>query len=161
MIMRNMKNLRTLTIRAFRREEEHLVSFQFLLKNDIIRKYNFCYEDSEIMNALFDEQECSLVQMPPKLMSQLLDHIHRSPEILVTAQPNRFTVRSQHKPAMLKEVDLQKSVMTTGLTMGVSEFQEYQYQSARDTESIIFVVKEVSGQTFPISTTIIIKCCLY
>lgn len=119
------------------------MSFQFLLNNDIVRKHNFCYEDSEIMNALFDEEECSSVQMPPKLMSQLLDHIHRSPEILVTVLPNRFTVRSQHKPEMLLEADLQKSVMSTGLTISVSEFQKYQYQSLRGSEAMIFVVKEV------------------
>lgn len=123
---------------------EHDLTFEFLLHNGIIRRFQFIYMDCEIVNPIFQEDECSFVQVKPKIMIQLLEHLHRSPEIIVTASPMAFSVHSYHaldNSLILKQSA--KEVMNTGLTIQIAEFDAYDFHSPQGVEEFIFCVKEV------------------
>jgi hypothetical protein len=149
MVMKNLKTVKFLTITASIRGVEHRLTLQFQSFNGIIRAYHFCYEDCEILNAVCDETHCSFVQMRPKLMGQLLDYVHKSPEIVLIAKVNQFSVRSYQAPETLFQKELlskAKSVINTGLSINISEFDVYEYQDEEAVEvAMIFCLKEVSS----------------
>lgn len=153
MILKNLKRLQCVIVAGLQTGSEYSLSFQLHLLNGVIRAYHFCYEDCEILNAVCDESDCSHIQLRPKVMGQLLDYIHRSPEILVIAKVNDFSVRSFHQgsdPLLSAAIpssgplnERHNRVINTGLSMQVSEFDVYDYRSEEDTESLVFCMKEV------------------
>jgi hypothetical protein len=139
---------------------EHDLTFEFLLQNGIIRRFQFIYMDCQIVNPIFQEEDCSFVQMKPKIMIHLLEHIHKSPEIIITATPTTFTVHSYHPidvNSLLKPT--LKDVMTTGLTIQIAEFDAYDYNSQSIQEEFIFCVKEVNSILYILSTILSLPLC--
>lgn len=155
MVLKNLKSVSHIVMAGVRCQAEFNITFQLHLKNSVIRSYYFCYEDCEIVNAVCDEAECSLIQMRPRVMAQLLDYIHRSPEILMIAKPGEFSVRSYHQTNEFNAPSLQRSqptlvnklnsVVSTGLSLSISELEIYDYRSAEDNEAIVFCMKEVDS----------------
>jgi hypothetical protein len=155
MVLKNLKSVSHIVMAGVRCQAEFNITFQLHLKNSVIRSYYFCYEDCEIVNAVCDEAECSLIQMRPRVMGQLLDYIHRSPEILMIAKPGEFSVRSYHQANEFHAPSLQRSqptlvnklnsVVSTGLSLSISELEIYDYRSAEDSEAIVFCMKEVDS----------------
>jgi hypothetical protein len=88
-------------------------------------------------------------------MSQLLEYIHRSPELLMITKPNEFSVRSYHQINEFYSQTLHKlqpsaevkrnSVVSTGLCVNISEFEIYDYRSQADSEALVFCVKEMAS----------------
>jgi hypothetical protein len=142
MIFRSLKGIRQLKIHAGVVDEaDHELVFEFELANKITRTYRFRYLDCEVMSAVFHEENCSVVRAKPKLFAQLLAHIHQSPEVLIDAGADSFTVRSFHKADA--QLDGQNRFMSTGLSVNLSEFEQYEYMSRRTSEELIFCVREV------------------
>ena len=134
---------------------EHELVFELVLQNDIVRTYRFRYFDCEVMSAVFHEENCSYVRAKPKLFATLLNHIHHSPEVLMVAGGDFFSVRSFHKSDALHssaganmgggEGGTNARFMHTGLSVNIQEFDQYEYLSAdTQSEELIFCVKEVS-----------------
>lgn len=155
MILKNLKNVNHIIVAGVRCSAECNLTFQLHLQNGVIRSYFFCYEDCEIVNAVCDESECSFIQTRPRVMSQLLEYIHRSPELLLITKPNEFSVRSYHQINEFYSQTLHKlqpsaevkrnSVVSTGLCVNISEFEIYDYRSQADSEALVFCVKEMAS----------------
>lgn len=153
MILKNLKNVDHIIMAGVRCQAECNLTFQLHLQNGVIRSYFFCYEDCEILNAVCDESMCSFIQTKPRVMAQLLEYIHRSPEIIMVAKPDEFSVRSYHQINEFYSQTLHKlqpsaeikrnNVISTGLSMNVTEFDIYDYRSAAESEALIFCVKEL------------------
>eukprot|EP01034_Spumella_vulgaris_P031712 gene31712-39175_t len=142
---------------------EHELAFQMHLSNGITRTHRFRYMDCEIMNALFEEEDCSCLRAKPKVFAQILDHLHQSPEVAVEASATAFSVRSFHKSnfgtagmTLQQQQQEMKRHMTTGLSVSIQEFEAYQfkpggaapdsYQNAADAViELIFCLREVNA----------------
>jgi hypothetical protein len=125
---------------------EHELVFEIVLTNDITRTYRFRYQDCEVMSAVFDEDACSFLRAKPKLFVQLLTHIYQSPEISMEAGADFFSVRSFHKAndgVVTVEGAAPVRFMSSGLSVSIQEFEQYEYTSAARSEELIFCVKEV------------------
>jgi hypothetical protein len=161
-IFRNIKNVRSIRLTASHTGSEHELAFEMHLSNGITRTHRFRYMDCEIMNALFEEEDCSCLRAKPKVFAQILDHLHQSPEVAVETSATSFSVRSFHKSnfgatAMTLQQQQQemKRHMTTGLSVSIQEFEAYQfrpttgpsgsYQNNQDAViELIFCLREVS-----------------
>jgi hypothetical protein len=132
---------------------EHELVFEIVLTNDITRTYRFRYQDCEVMSAVFDEDACSFLRAKPKLFVQLLNHIYQSPEICMEAGADFFSVRSFHKAndgVLDAEGAPPVRFMSTGLSVSIQEFEQYEYVSTVRSEELIFCVKEVrTSANFP------------
>lgn len=154
MIFRNIKSVRSIRLCASEVGAEHELSFQMSLANGITRTSRFRYADCEVLNALFDEDECSSLRAKPKVFSQILDHLRASGEAAVQASAESFSVTSFHKTnfgaaalTMQQQQAELKRHMSTGLTVSLQEFDEYAFRpdlAARGAVvELIFCLKEV------------------
>lgn len=143
-IMRNLKTLRYLLLSAevvggAGAGAEHVLSFQFAQQSGLLRSHHFHYMDAEILNAVFDEDGCSYLKVRPKVLSQLLEHLHRSPEVLLVAAPDSFGIRSFHANSSTSSSHHQQQQpmatasasalqqLSTGLTIQSGQFEVYDF----------------------------------
>lgn len=139
-ILKNIKNINGMSIRSVVTGSEHELIFEVRVTNGMIRTHKFSYQDSDMINALFDEDSASFLQSEPKVFIQLFEHMYQSPEVIIGASEHNFTVRSFHSD---KNSDTKRH-LTTGLSVDVHEFDRYDFKSEIDiTEEIVFCSKEV------------------
>jgi hypothetical protein len=171
--LKPIKSLTISAVKKSARDSDFFLSFEWVLNNGIIRTNNFFYEDCEIMNAIFDDSDdhCSFIKIRSKLMLQLLEHLShsRSYEILLTPSSSSFSVHSYYSPelslfqqrksaakgASSSSSSLSSSVgtlmgnnmslMNTGISISINEFDTYDYHSEEEQEQFIFTIKEVTG----------------
>ena len=135
-ILSNLKNVETVRLHSVRDGSDHFLVFQLLLTYKISKTYRFHYQDCEIVNAVFDEDEAHIIQAVPKLFSSLLGHLHKAPELIIAATPTNFTISSFYAA---KAGD-SKQHLSSGLCVNVTEFDYYEYKRLLDNES-----EEVDG----------------
>jgi hypothetical protein len=104
--MKNLKKVVSLTIYTeYLENGANRIVFEMINENDMKRTHKFSYSDTEILTAMFDEDISSKLIMTPKIMTQLLDHIHQqSGEIIICASANYFKLKSYHQD--LSDVNL-------------------------------------------------------
>eukprot|EP01031_Cornospumella_fuschlensis_P036909 gene36909-44778_t len=142
-VMRNLKSLKHLIISGDVDGADHLLTFQFTMQSGLVRSHRFHYMDCEILNAVFDESKCSYIKVRPKVLSQLFEHFYRSPEVIASASPTTFCVKSFHTPAASSSENLR--YMNTGLNVKMRDFDVYDYRSELDQLDMIFCMKEVAA----------------
>ncbi len=128
--------MRTIKLTASVVGAEHELAFQMTLSNGISRTHRFRYSDCEIMNALFDEEDCSFVRAKPRVFVQILDHMHNTQEVIIEASMTSFSVRSFHKSnfggasltIQQQQAELKRN-MNTGLSVSLQEFDEYAFRA--------------------------------
>lgn len=141
MIMRNLRAVQHVTLSASRTLAQHELVFRFRQLNGILRTHRFTYADCEVMNPVFREEECSLVQMRPRLLAHVLQNMHRSPEISLFAAPHTLSVKSYFTPeVLLKDY---RFVMNTGMSVNPQELEVFDFRSEASSEELVFCVKEV------------------
>lgn len=140
-----MKNIRNIGISAVQDGCDHEIIIQMQTLSGIIRKHRFKYLDCDVMNAIFDDSECSLLTAKPKVFTQLVEHIYQSPEVLVETNSSVFMIRTYRKADTLAQWD-GKRYMHTGLSIDIDEFDVYDYRS-NGAELLIFCLKEVRNLT--------------
>ena len=138
---------------------DHELVFEMQLQNDITRTYRFRYADCEIISAVFDEEEpgCSFLRARPKVFAQLLNHIHHSPEVCISASADGFAVNSYHQQLGMDGAGVfsggvggaggngtSSQFVNTGLSVSIAEFDNYEFRAANVAEEMVFCVKEVS-----------------
>ena len=144
-ILKNLRNVLYLIIRAETIGSEHDLVFEARYGNGLKRTHRFSYQDCDIISALFDEDTSSYLQSEPKVFTQLLDHIYQSPEIIVDASSNTFRVRSFHS----EQLHDTKRHLSTGLSIDVKEFDLYEFKGGEEvSEELIFCSKEVGQIRF-------------
>lgn len=141
--MRNLKSLKHLTISGAVQGVDHLLTFQFTMQSGLVRSHHFHYMDCEILNAVFDESDCSYIKVRPKVLSQLFEHFYRSPEVIASATPTTFAVKSFHAPTTSAVETLR--YMNTGLNMKMRDFEVYDYRADTDKVDMIFCMREVAA----------------
>jgi hypothetical protein len=163
--MRNLKNLKYLVLGAEMQEAEHQLSFHFTMQSGLVKNHRFSYMDCEILNAVFNEESCSYIKVRPKvgvicnsiyavalllpccyakILSQLFEHFHRSPEVLAIASPEAFGVRS-FRSQVFNTVAEQLKYLSTGLNLNPQDFDVYDYQGRQDKVEMIFCMREVAA----------------
>ena len=141
-IMRNLKTVQSITIRAqYSEEASYELVFEMALASNITRSHRFHYADCEILSAIFDETSASYLRCEPKVFTQLLDHFYHSPEICIEASQNFFHVKSFHQDSASDPFhggsnDRHSAIkhMTTGLIVNTDEFDEYNYNFTNNEE---------------------------
>ena len=103
------------------------------MSEDILRTHRHLCLDCEIVNALFDESASSNLQMEPRALTQLLEHIHRTPEIAVTITPADFTVKSHVTVGM-----------STAIALAIEEFELFDIKHEH-TVALVFTFKELKA----------------
>lgn len=80
-------------------EEPFRFFFSTPFKNQIIRSAHYYYQDVEVLNAIFQEENCSFMKIRPKFMLQVLEYFHTNKstmEIIFSAALQTVKVRSYH-----------------------------------------------------------------
>ncbi len=97
-LFRSSKLAKSLALRVSRHGADHLLSFEFLLQNGVVRKHDMNYEESDVMNAVFEEDSmCSKIRVRPAVMLQLLEHFRqRSSEILLKLNCQKISMTSYY-----------------------------------------------------------------
>ena len=100
--------------------------------------------ECEILNALFEEGDCSFLKAKPVIFAQLFEHIHQTPEVVVIAADTTFGVRSFHRASGSSAKDSNK-YLSTGLNVSIQEFDDYSFRSLNQSEELIFCYREVGA----------------
>ena len=88
---------------------------QFL---DILRSHRHLCLDCDIVNALFDESAASSLIINPHALTQLLEHIHKTPEIAISLSSQDITVKSHSHTSTTNS-----SSLSTAITLALDEFE--------------------------------------
>jgi len=65
--------------------------------NSTTRTYRYNYSDCQIMNAIFpDSSSTSLIKCQAKVLSRLMEHIHNTHEMAMSASSSSLHIRSFH-----------------------------------------------------------------
>jgi hypothetical protein len=140
-LLKNIKGAQLLSISAIASAGRNSLVFEFTQANGIVRSHRLQCSTSEVVSAVFDlKDKCSMI-LKPKVLIQLLDHLHRSTEICLEVTSDSFSVRSFHKPVVDIDIEL-KGYMSTGLSLNILEIDEYNL-NVDTSEQLIFCVKEV------------------
>ena len=131
-IMKSLKKVQSLVMYTELLANGHdKLVFEMVNDTGIRRTHKFDYQDAEIVNAHFDEEVSSRLVVEPKILSNLLDHLHQtSGEIEVEVSESKFKVKSFHQepgPGDRSCAVLQR-VMTTEMCLETSEFEQYEYR---------------------------------
>ena len=118
----------------------------------IRRTHRFLYQDSDIISATFDESSSSYLQCQPKVLSELLAHIHTkwSEEVAWDIGPSSFRLRTFHghramdrAPPANAVTGIGRAHMSSEMCINpTSEFDVYDFRSSEPQE-IVVCVKEV------------------
>lgn len=97
-LFKSSKMAKSLTLRVSRQGADHLLSFEFLLQNGVVRRHDMIYEESDVLNAVFEEDSmCSKIRVRPAVMLQLLEHFRqRSSEILLKLNCQKISMTSYY-----------------------------------------------------------------
>ena len=123
-ILSNLKNVENLRLFSVQVGSDNFLVVQLLLTYKILKTYRFHYQECEIVNAVFDEDDAHIIQVVPKLFSNLLGHLHKAPELVIAATPTNFTVSSFY----VTKAGESKQHLSSGLCVNVSEFDYYEYK---------------------------------
>lgn len=146
-VLQALKNARSITQISLRSEHddtEHHVIFELRNSNGVIRTHKFLYQDCDVISALFDEESSNYLQSEPKVFSQLLEHLHQCPEIIVTTSPDLFKIKSLHSG----NAGETKRHLSTGLSIDANEFDMYEFRG-HETAEFVFCSKEVISSLSP------------
>lgn len=116
------------------------VSFEFVSELGTKKTHRFYFQDTETLNAIFPENDFSLIIADPKLFLRLLEHIRHSIEIIVEVTSNSFRIKSFHQAS---DKQNQHRYMTSDITSPLDTFDTFRYLSSSDCEELIFCVKEL------------------
>lgn len=138
-ILKNIRNLQKFNMKALRQGSQHFLIFVLSLSSGFTRTHKFQYMDCELLHAKFADLDTSFFRSDPNTFANLLDHIHKSPEINVNASLYEIKVSSceQHHGSN------DSSFLKTELIIDANEFDEYEYRSDKESEGLIFTLKEV------------------
>ena len=134
-IFSNMKNIIGITIRL--EINPSFVVFELLMSNHITRTHKFLFQECEAVTAVFDDNSASYFQSIPRVFNNLLDHIYRSPEIIMNVSNSHITFASYHHGKFTDKTDR----LSTGLCVNISDFDRF-VKKVGDVE-VIFSSKEV------------------
>jgi hypothetical protein len=141
-IFKNLKAISTLTLTVQTTNgNRHELIFEMACTGGMTRKHRFGYSDCDLMTAVFDEEVASHLRCAPKVFVSLLDHFYHSAELSIEASPSGFRVKSYHQQdesgsaaassssSGVAGGQVTKKYMSTGLTVNVAEFEEYEFAS--------------------------------
>jgi hypothetical protein len=138
-----LKRVKNLVLQHKNDENGQHIIFQFNSFDGSRRTHFFPYQDCEILNPVFDEEECHFLQTQPKVFISLIDHMHQIPEFMIEASQNAFSLRSYNLGSNTDS----KRYLATDLSIDIREFDIYQTQFQHSENSnkveIVFVSKEV------------------
>lgn len=95
--------------------------------------------DCDIVNAVFDEETSSSLKINPHALTQLLEHIHKTPEIAVTLSSTDFTVKSHSHTS-----SAHSSSLSTAITLALDEFETADIRHSFSV-SLVFTYKELKA----------------
>ena len=152
-IMKNLRSVQSLKIRTDEIKGDRYICFERVVDNGIRRTYRFHYSDTDVLNAAFDEDDTNLLRIQSKQFHDLLSHIHtQSSEISIYATEDTFKVKSHHnKDASSSSSSSSNSLsslskhMNTELSIGLDEFEQYEYHNTQKETEMVFCVKEIKG----------------
>ena len=116
------------------------VAFEFVSELGTKKTHRFYFQDTETLNAVFPENDYSLIIADPKLFLRLLDHIRHSIEIIIEVSSTSFRIKSFHQASNKQN---QHRYMTSDITSPMDTFDTFRYISSSDCEELIFCVKEL------------------
>ena len=124
------------------------IIFEMTNEASIKRTHKFDYQDTDIVNAYFDEQQASKLTVYPKVLNGLLEHLHQtSGEIAVEVSENAFRVKSFHQDLGL-QVDTKghaHNYMNTEMVLVTTEFEKFDYKSDESEQELVFCMKEMKA----------------
>lgn len=97
-VAKNFKNCNTLSLRAEISARGYELVCELHSPNQIKSRYRFKYEEGDHLSAVFDTAGASYLSSQNGVLRQAFDHLHQCPEMIVTATPNRFQLRSYRPP---------------------------------------------------------------
>jgi len=164
---RNLKALKKLNIFSTPiGHADNEIIFELTCNRGIRRTHRFPYQDTDVVNAVFEESPslCSLRSVP-KVFSKLLEHT-QSAEIALEADRHIFRVKSFHHDRVSlannrmafsrrgEKSYFRNEQMSSAMTLETREFEEYHFRRPRAgtsagegllSEELIFCVREVRG----------------
>jgi hypothetical protein len=139
-IFGNSRNVEHVCIRTVQDQAASYLVFEQVLYNKITRTHRFTYQECEILNVVFDEANCHLLECVPKMFAKTLGYLYQSPEIRIKASPSALSVSSYHSA----RVSSDKQHLDTGLTINASEFDRYEFKDDDSGHGVLnFSAKEV------------------
>jgi hypothetical protein len=97
---------------------------------------------------MFDEENSSRLSVEPKVLHQVLDHLHQaSAEIAIDASSSIFRVKSFHQEQAAEAASFSglRRFMSTEMSLDTSEFDVYEYRSEERNEELVFCMKELKA----------------
>jgi hypothetical protein len=124
LFFRNLKKIQSLIIYQRIENIESQLVFKFISSDGVERTHILTYQDCDILNAVFNEEQCNVLQSQPKVFTELIDHLNQAPEIMIEANANNFFIKS----CLIDRLDTTKrQQFTTDLNIDISEFDVYEY----------------------------------
>ncbi len=155
--MKNLKKVRNLVIFTESSSEDDSsgtnrgrsqIVFEMTNEANIKRTHKFDYQDTEVVNAFFDETLSSQLRVYPKVFNGLLEHLHQtSGEIAIEVSQDAFKVKSFHQDMGL-QIDNRghaHTYMNTELALETTEFEEFAYRSDEQEQELVFCMKEMKA----------------
>lgn len=166
-VFRNLKKVNGFVFYQIEESGDCFIVFKFHTSDGITKTHLIPYQDCDIINAIFDEESSHVLQTQPTVFTELFDHLHQSPEIIIHADSNTFTLRSHSSSSL----GMGSKNLSTDLNVDISEFDVYQYrgntfvpdhndddddETEPPSSELLFVSKEVI-----LYTIITLYCTLY
>ena len=148
-IMKNLKRVKNLVLfteSGGTTSSRNQIVFEMTNEASIKRTHKFDYQDTEIVNAFFDEKMSSKLKVYPKVFNGLLEHLHQSSgEIAVEVSQNAFKVKSFHQDLGLQVDTRGHTYMNTELMLETTEFEEFDYKCDETSQELVFCMKEMKA----------------
>jgi len=148
-VFRNLKKVNGFVFYQTEDNGDCFIVFKFHTTDGITKTHLIPYQDCDIISAVFDEESSHVLQTQPTVFTELFEHLHQSPEIVISAASGAFTLRSYSSSSL---GTVSKS-LSTDLNVDISEFDVYQYrvdtlepddhEADPPSSELLFVSKEV------------------
>lgn len=132
-ITKSFRHAYTLKFTAEKCQTDYEFVFQLQGANRIVKTYRFKYSDTEVISAVFDDSQASHFRSMTKVLAQLFDHMHHSPEITILATPDTFHIQSYHTPS--ETLNESKNHLDTDVTLDVNDFDFYHFYFADEADN--------------------------
>jgi hypothetical protein len=164
-ILKNLKKVRSLVLFSeYTSSGSNKIVFEMINDNEMRRTHKFSFQDSDVVNAIFDEVGSSKLSVEPKIFTQVLEHLHQTTgEIEIEASADSFHIKSYHQEHDVEISTLSglRKYMSTEMSLDTAEFEVYEYNSSVGGEELVICIKEVKALLGLCEANEVADLCLY
>ena len=95
----------------------------------IKRTHRFKYSDCDVISAVFEEVGACSLRSQAKVLTQVLEHMHHAPEVILSATTNTFKVQSYHRASAIGLGETSRH-LETDLNVDVGDFDFYDFEGS-------------------------------